>query len=337
MEQFLKSTPESTPQAFASAGSEPPFDVVPGDLECRRCGYNLRSLCWSSVCPECATLVEASRLPVGCQLRSMRQLRSVRFGLICFCGGVLLAIMPFLIMQIVFLYSEQLPRADYRWVSRWAIRIWAQSPPVGPLLISAGGFIVVRSLFAGTGYRSRWLAVLSCIVMATAGLVEVMIVLSILYFPVLWVPGDSDFHSKIGWTAFGLGFLCLSITTSIFSRREGFADRATWYTIMASFLIAGGSTLELIRHSLYSTISNARFVAEFEPLSLTRVDRLALTIDWLAPWWRQHASAAGWIIILLCVWGLHRRLRISTGVGTHRASFSVPKAITQNKATGPRQ
>lgn len=55
-------------------------DVIPVDIPCANCGYNLRGLRVAGACPECGTVVAASVLTVGAALVSRGWFLNVRRG-----------------------------------------------------------------------------------------------------------------------------------------------------------------------------------------------------------------------------------------------------------------
>lgn len=52
--------------------------VVETDLACAGCGYNLRTIAWAGICPECGLAVERSRLPADLRFESIKAMQRAR-------------------------------------------------------------------------------------------------------------------------------------------------------------------------------------------------------------------------------------------------------------------
>ena len=78
-----------------------PSDSVTDDLGCPRCGYNLRTLMWSGVCPECDLPVIAASHPHGWRLADVRSLRRVRYSIGLMVLSGVLAPLNLLLLKLI--------------------------------------------------------------------------------------------------------------------------------------------------------------------------------------------------------------------------------------------
>lgn len=88
-------------------------DTVDTDLDCRRCGYNLRTRAWSSICPECALSVAASRLPQEFNFTQWRDLRRFRTALVILISSMLVAAVANIQFTLYLRYQHWLKGLSY--------------------------------------------------------------------------------------------------------------------------------------------------------------------------------------------------------------------------------
>ena len=90
------------------------------DLECVRCGYNLRTLAWSGRCPECARAVADSALPTGFTFASRRRAQRAIRGVHVLVVSILLQVLIVIQLTAVMRCCLLLPK----WVVLASVRIW---------------------------------------------------------------------------------------------------------------------------------------------------------------------------------------------------------------------
>src|ERR1043166_7425163 len=116
---MIQSTPSST---AADVCAE---TTVAQDLTCRGCDYNLRTLRWNDLCPECAQPVAQSQLPQGFDFTSWRNIVWLRRGLRLIVVGILGATLLTIGITVVFCYFNQLLQQGHVTIVRACVRMWA--------------------------------------------------------------------------------------------------------------------------------------------------------------------------------------------------------------------
>jgi hypothetical protein len=74
--------------------------VVTTDLPCIRCAYNLRTLPWNGICPECGHPVRHSRMPAGLRFHSFSEVRWARRSVALWVLGGLLSTLGYLALYV---------------------------------------------------------------------------------------------------------------------------------------------------------------------------------------------------------------------------------------------
>lgn len=153
---------------------------VAGDLACIGCGYNLRMLPWSSVCPECARAVRDSEAPAGLDFRTWRGVRWTRRGLGLTALAVLLPLLAhflFLILTLWMLpatWDATMDRASWpAWIYRTSGRLLGDSAAAGAVLVAAGVVAIALPHFSRRS-RSKVLVARLAAALAILGVVVLL-------------------------------------------------------------------------------------------------------------------------------------------------------------------
>jgi len=313
MEQFLSSTAEPSAIQRTTAANLPASEVVSTDLDCRRCGYNLRSISWQSVCPGCGLNLAESRLPRFVAINSWREMRQIRRGTQLLLFSVVLEWITRIPMSIACLYWLQLLAAGYRWLLRGIVRVWEYGDLAGEAIWLVAVLLLLstnRSSDQTTRFTNRF-------VMALAGL-EFLAVIAISEYPSALV---------VAWTTpraaqiISDGVLVALLASKPFvvwmvlrclEHRTGFRKGAWGRWALAIAAVAASCIAAA--YLLKAGASTAMYVlADFFPSCGTsiswRIDESHSGTSKLyqrADWWMQNVGGACWMVLLLAFYRLVR-------------------------------
>lgn len=118
------------------------------DLLCRGCDYNLRTLGWASVCPECGLDIGRSPLPETFRFRTWREFHRVRIGMVCIVAAIFVSAVLTLGYAVLSLFWTQLYRSTWSGWLRPCTWAWGYG------LVAARASIMAAILWAVSG--SYW-------------------------------------------------------------------------------------------------------------------------------------------------------------------------------------
>lgn len=177
-------TPKSTSQKRDSlytistmpmSDSMSPTDsaTVPTDLTCLSCGYNLRTLAWDGLCPECGRPVRDSVLPANLCFASYRGIRRTRLGLAIWIVSLAVPAIGTIIFTTAILSAP------------W---FWDELGQKGSL---------ARTLFLAANYAWSYSSSVACLLQAVA----------IILVTAPLAPGRERFKPRLAFAAAGLALL----------------------------------------------------------------------------------------------------------------------------------
>lgn len=114
--------------------------IVTGDLPCFRCGYNLRTMPWDGRCPERNSGVRESAPPAGFRFTSRGEARRVRLGLLLLVASIASTACMTVAFTVALLHLHQLPRTLI-WVS---YLVWQVEKVTSPALELAAMWLILR-------------------------------------------------------------------------------------------------------------------------------------------------------------------------------------------------
>lgn len=278
---------------------------VTSDLLCVRCGYNLRTLAWDSVCPECHVAVNQSVLPAGFRFNARREAYHLRRGLLFLVISVLVAAIADVGLTVAMRYVMQLPSDAWR---------MAALDGHGYAYRTANVLTFLAIWFVAWPYRhsadllGRRLRV-ATIVVATIGLLT-----QIAFWTLLSRSGPGaldDPPLPILVVARIIG-LCTPVSLillwfCLLARVDPSAMPMLRISVCVSLGFCILASLEWIMHTicsigLTSSLSEGGNVASPGPR--------AFWLQWcfLSMWWHKYIGAACWAAMLLVTWMFVRRL-----------------------------
>ncbi len=258
--------------------------IVDVDLECHACGYNLRSLAWTSVCTECGRAVAQSIPPERFRFKGRRYAARTGLGVRILLVAILLrALTPVIAVCHYFLWA---------WVGEWVLRAglyaWVYSDPVIALVELAA--VIAFQPPIGQGTRVRLIARIAIAAYALATVYRVALA-SIVFFN-LSLPGVY----AVAWFASRLDYVGLVLLLFLLSTTVDRLGRPTLWMLMVGVSVAataGVATLiarELIWYETFEFIQTSG------------------TID-PGDWWRRAGLAVFWIIVAIGLTIYLRQLR----------------------------
>lgn len=153
---------------------------VAGDLACIGCGYNLRTLAWSGVCPECARAVRDSEAPAGIDFRTWRGVCWTRRGIGLMALAVLLPLLAHFLFLILTLWMLPATWDAMRngaswpaWIYRTSGRLLGDSSAAGAVLVAAGVVAIALPHFARHS-RAKVRVARTAAVLAIVGAVAIL-------------------------------------------------------------------------------------------------------------------------------------------------------------------
>lgn len=147
--------------------------TVPTDLACFSCGYNLRTLAWDGLCPECGRPVRESVLPANLRFASYRGIRRTRLGLA---------------IWIVSLAVPAIGTIIFTTATLSAAWFWDELAQMGDL---------PRVLFRATAYAWVYGSSVACLLQVVA----------IILVTAPLAPGHERFKPRLAFAAAGLALL----------------------------------------------------------------------------------------------------------------------------------
>jgi hypothetical protein len=269
--------------AMGEASATVSEGVVEGDMPCAQCGYNLRTLSASGVCPECGTPVtETRRREKALAIFSFRRMAwgATLLTLLAACGAI--EALWFLYTKPIFAASEEASPFEK---SLMIVLPWIQALYRVPLVIAA--LLVIASRRRAASARLKrvawWVAVLT----AVAGLLIVAAAYRVT--DLAWIRAISL------PPLFALGVWAVA---SCYTRasQNGRERRFVWITLWIACLCAGALAANIgwllsNRLSTRPTTGWAIFNVEFVHLDIKLVD------PW--PFWINFTDP---LISICCLW-----------------------------------
>ncbi|MFH1747960.1 MAG: hypothetical protein ABIG44_13070 [Planctomycetota bacterium] len=275
--------------------------MVETDLPCAACGYNLRTLVWSSKCPECGRPVKHSAPLRGFRFHSLRSIRRARLGL-----GLLICVFLWyglfdIALTAMFRFIFDLPFSltmavhhvwRYEWLARDALTIVAV-------------FLLVQP-FARQHDRLRpglgWAAVCLALVGWLASV-----------YPIVGRAFGQAVPSGMTWGAsIRLGIGCgveaalILLWIHLLRRIDRDRGRFLWWTMCLTtavpVLLLCLTAVELVVHVVIDVPLPVMLMFEQDD------DAFGRAAARLAIWWRDAGLAVFYIAMLLPLWLFVRRL-----------------------------
>ena len=303
-----------------AARAECSLSTVVGDSPCRDCAYNLRTLAWEGVCPECGLPVRASRLPKHLRFGSFRSIRRTRLG-IAFCVvAMLLPALSETAFTIATLCSESLyrnPSAQYGlvgWLYWGTWLMWNYSNAVAGAVGFVGILLIVAPL---APLRDQFKPRLAWLV---AGFALLGLVTSLFYAA---ASGIGALASVPLWFWFVLWGVIVVFTT--------LTPVLTWVHGAARLAPSAGRRTRLVIH-VGVTVVILLALGILMDAGVTLASMFAWTPPMIATpdfeWWtqldvirdvvRRYAGAIGQILLLLVLWFCVRTLDAALRPERHR-------------------
>lgn len=231
-----------------------------GDMLCLKCGYNLRGLSITQLCPECSLPVKATLLavvdPLADELAPLRNPRLIGIGVVLWPLGAILVCVVVWGLRL----RELVPSIGVPLIPRW----WMNLGPVGFLLSGLGALSLVLP------YRST-----------TNGSVVRNAVGVLLYLPAAWcfwqihasidaqatmpyasieTPHEVRSLARLGVMLCSIGIIAALRPTAraMFARsvlvREGRVDRQQMIALMGAFLLSATGDLVQIAGNNFAVL-----------------------------------------------------------------------------------
>ncbi len=277
------------------------------DLECARCGYNLRTLDWEGVCPECGLAVRESRLPADFVAPGRRAARRIRAGLAVLAAALLLDAM--LRVQYTFAFLHFFSLSNF-W--RWAAHYGFWYGRLGSHVMEVVALVLIARAFVGRAGHSRprlaWAAMVCAIVALFAVAIR-----AAGFGPLSKNMGVGSLVANLALAAMPMlrAVSWLLVWALLFGAVPAARRGVRWalvlvvpglLLILSWDVIRGGSSALLAWGSWETGSGDFGIVFDADAWRLHRL----FTLD---QWWDKNVRSAGWAVVLVAMWPYLRGLR----------------------------